>query len=173
MQYKMSNLLTEGLRKCARSQFLTISHEWLLSHISMDRAILRKWLKAGVIVAGLVRSQVVALCSSQSLNHSTIWLTWPLSRSNRSHAPVSTSTIFKPTISLPEFVICLWQRSIESFSLMACFIMCRSHPLAFGPIARLSVARIPASTVAFCQDRHLSGLPDLGNDLASPHRGAS
>jgi hypothetical protein len=56
---------------------------------------------------------------------------------------------------------------------MACFIMCCSHPLAFGPIARLSVARIPASTIAFCQDHRLPGLPDLGDGLASPHRGAS
>jgi len=32
-----------------QSCFDMISHEWLLSHISMDRTILRKWLKAGVM----------------------------------------------------------------------------------------------------------------------------
>src|SRR6266545_2452154 len=31
------------------SCFDEISHEWLLSHIPMDRAILRKWLEAGII----------------------------------------------------------------------------------------------------------------------------
>ncbi len=32
-----------------QSCFDEISHEWLLSHIPMDRAILKKWLEAGVI----------------------------------------------------------------------------------------------------------------------------
>jgi RNA-directed DNA polymerase len=32
-----------------RSCFDRISHEWLLTHIPMDRAILKKWLKAGYI----------------------------------------------------------------------------------------------------------------------------
>jgi RNA-directed DNA polymerase len=32
-----------------KSCFDEISHEWMLSHISMDRSILRKWLKAGFI----------------------------------------------------------------------------------------------------------------------------
>lgn len=32
-----------------KSCFDRISHEWLLAHIPMDRAILRKWLKAGFI----------------------------------------------------------------------------------------------------------------------------
>src|SRR5262250_799703 len=32
-----------------QSCFDEISHEWLLSHIPMDRAILKEWLKAGVI----------------------------------------------------------------------------------------------------------------------------
>ena len=32
-----------------QSCFDAISHEWLLSHIPMDRAVLRKWLKAGVM----------------------------------------------------------------------------------------------------------------------------
>jgi RNA-directed DNA polymerase len=30
-----------------KSCFDKISHEWLLAHIPMDKAILRKWLKAG------------------------------------------------------------------------------------------------------------------------------
>lgn len=32
--------------------FDNISHEWLLNHVHMDTAMLRKWLKAGVIDAG-------------------------------------------------------------------------------------------------------------------------
>jgi RNA-directed DNA polymerase len=32
-----------------KSCFDEISHEWLLSHIPMDRAILKKWLEAGII----------------------------------------------------------------------------------------------------------------------------
>ena len=32
--------------------FDNINHEWLLSHVHMDKAMLQKWLKAGVIDAG-------------------------------------------------------------------------------------------------------------------------
>src|SRR5262245_50602404 len=32
-----------------KSCFDEISHEWMLSHIPMDRSILRQWLKAGFI----------------------------------------------------------------------------------------------------------------------------
>jgi RNA-directed DNA polymerase len=32
-----------------KSCFDNISHDWLLGHIPMDKAILRKWLKAGLI----------------------------------------------------------------------------------------------------------------------------
>jgi RNA-directed DNA polymerase len=35
-----------------QSCFDEISHEWLLSHIPMDRAILKKWLEAGIIERG-------------------------------------------------------------------------------------------------------------------------
>jgi RNA-directed DNA polymerase len=38
-------VLEGDIRNC----FDEISHEWLLSHAPMDRAIIRKWLKAGVI----------------------------------------------------------------------------------------------------------------------------
>jgi RNA-directed DNA polymerase len=41
-----ANWILEGdIKSC----FDRISHEWLLAHIPMDRAILRKWLKAGYI----------------------------------------------------------------------------------------------------------------------------
>ena len=33
--------------------FDRISHEWLLQHIPMDKTILRKWLKAGVLEDGV------------------------------------------------------------------------------------------------------------------------
>ena len=35
-----------------KSCFNQISHEWLLKHIPMDKAILRKWLKAGYVESG-------------------------------------------------------------------------------------------------------------------------
>lgn len=38
-----------------RSCFDDISHEWLVAHIPMDRGILRKWLKAGVLEKGTLK----------------------------------------------------------------------------------------------------------------------
>src|SRR3954469_14394738 len=32
-----------------KSCFDRISHDWLLAHVPMDRAILKKWLKAGFV----------------------------------------------------------------------------------------------------------------------------
>ena len=41
-------ILEGDIRGC----FDNISHEWLLEHIPMDKAVLRKWLKAGYVEAG-------------------------------------------------------------------------------------------------------------------------
>lgn len=35
--------------------FDRISHQWLLDHVLMDKEVLRKWLKAGILEEGLVR----------------------------------------------------------------------------------------------------------------------
>lgn len=35
--------------------FDNISHDWLLTHIPMDRKVLKRWLKAGVVEAGFLR----------------------------------------------------------------------------------------------------------------------
>ena len=35
-----------------KSCFDEISHEWLLAHIPMDKAVLRQWLKAGIMTNG-------------------------------------------------------------------------------------------------------------------------
>jgi RNA-directed DNA polymerase len=44
-KHAASWLLEGDIRAC----FDGISHDWLLSHIPMDRVMLKKWLKAGFI----------------------------------------------------------------------------------------------------------------------------
>ena len=49
-RYAAQWILEGDIKGC----FDGISHEWLLAHVPLDKAILRKWLKAGYMEQGLL-----------------------------------------------------------------------------------------------------------------------
>jgi hypothetical protein len=129
------------------------------------------------LVPPVARKAICALFSLRlfepSFNHSAIRMTSFLPRSNSCHAPLSASVTVRPTV----FSTGIYDLSVTKFNrlvdLNRLFHHPLLHPLVFATIVGLSVARIPAPTFAFCQDRHLVISYDPSRSSAPLLRGGS
>jgi RNA-directed DNA polymerase len=72
-----------------RACFDRISHDWLLAHVPMDRAILREWLKAGYLESRVLFPTEAG--TPQAGSSPRCWQTWPWTGWKRGSAVTSAA----------------------------------------------------------------------------------